>query len=122
MNDGQMQHSLNATNLADILERVLDKGIVIAGDVTISLVGVELLNIKVRLLIASVDKAMEMGINWWAHDPYLSVGTQAPTGADPAMLERMERMETALATALAANTAASVTAHDKGDNAPGTRK
>lgn len=103
MSDGKMEHSLDATNLADILERVLDKGIVIAGDVTISLVGVELLNIKLRLLIASVDKAMEMGINWWAHDPYLTAGAQAPAGADPAMLERMDRLEAALATALASN-------------------
>ncbi|AGI68583.1 gas vesicle structural protein GvpJ [Octadecabacter antarcticus 307] len=103
MNDGKMEHSLNATNLADILERVLDKGIVIAGDVTISLVGVELLNIKLRLLIASVDKAMEMGINWWAHDPFLTAGAQAPAVADPAMLERMDRLEAALATALASN-------------------
>lgn len=110
MNDGQLQHSLNSTNLADILERVLDKGIVIAGDVTISLVGVELLNIKLRLLIASVDKAMEMGINWWAHDPYLSVGAQAPTGADPAILERMDRLEAALATALS-NQGAPAIAH-----------
>jgi hypothetical protein len=103
MNNGKMEHSLDATNLADILERVLDKGIVIAGDVTISLVGVELLNIKLRLLIASVDKAMEMGINWWAHDPYLTAGAQAPVGVDPAMLERMDRLEAALAKALASN-------------------
>ncbi|MDP2740006.1 MAG: gas vesicle protein [Pseudorhodobacter sp.] len=122
MNDGQMQHSLNATNLADILERVLDKGIVIAGDVTISLVGVELLNIRLRLLIASVDKAMEMGINWWAHDPYLSVGTQAPTGADPAMLGRMDRLEAALATALASNQTAPAAAHTKGNGSRGHHK
>lgn len=122
MNDGQMQHSLNATSLADILERVLDKGIVIAGDVTISLVGVELLNIRLRLLIASVDKAMEMGINWWAHDPYLSVGTQAPTGADPAMLERLDRLEAALAIALASNQTAPVTAHNKGHSSRGRTK
>jgi len=100
MNDDKMAHSLNATNLADILERVLDKGIVIAGDVTISLVGVELLNIKLRLLIASVDKAMEMGINWWAHDPYLTAGAQTPAGVDTAMLERMDRLEASLAIAL----------------------
>jgi hypothetical protein len=67
-----MQQSLQATNLADILERVLDKGIVIAGDITISLVDIELLSIKVRLLIASVDKAKELGINWWEADPMLS--------------------------------------------------
>jgi hypothetical protein len=67
-----MQHSLQATNLADILERVLDKGIVIAGDITISLVEIDLLNIKVRLVICSVDKAKELGINWWEVDPQLS--------------------------------------------------
>ena len=60
------------TNLADILERVLDKGIVIAGDIRIQLADVELLNIKIRLLIASVDKAKEIGISWWEHDSYLS--------------------------------------------------
>jgi hypothetical protein len=62
--------------LADILERVLDKGIVIAGDIKISLADVELLNIKIRLLVASVDKAREMGIDWWQHDPYLSSQAQ----------------------------------------------
>ncbi len=59
-------------NLADILERVLDKGIVIAGDIKINLLDIELLTIKLRLLVVSVDKAKEMGIDWWAHDPSLS--------------------------------------------------
>ena len=68
----KMMHATEATNLADILERVLDKGIVIAGDIKISIADVDLLNIKIRLLIASVDKAMEMGINWWQQDSYLS--------------------------------------------------
>ena len=58
-------------NLADILERVLDKGIVIAGDIQINLLDIELLTIKIRLLVASVDKAREMGINWWEGDPSL---------------------------------------------------
>jgi Gas vesicle protein len=61
-----------STNLADLLERVLDKGIVIAGDITLFLGGVQLLTLKVRLLIASVDKAQEIGINWWQSDPALS--------------------------------------------------
>src|SRR5512144_188062 len=61
----------NDTNLADILERVLDKGIVIAGDIQINLLDIELLTIKLRLLVASVDKAREMGINWWEGDPSL---------------------------------------------------
>ena len=68
----QIVHAIEATNLADILERVLDKGIVIAGDIKIQIADVELLNIKIRLLVASVDKAMEMGINWWQQDSYLS--------------------------------------------------
>lgn len=59
-------------NLADILERVLDKGIVIAGDIKVNLLDIELLTIKIRLLVASVDKAREMGIDWWEHDPMLS--------------------------------------------------
>lgn len=59
-------------SLADILERVLDKGIVIAGDVKVNLLDVELLTIKIRLLVASVDKAKEMGIDWWESDPMLS--------------------------------------------------
>ena len=58
-------------NLADILERVLDKGIVIAGDIQVNLLDIELLTIKLRLLIASVDRAREMGINWWEGDPSL---------------------------------------------------
>lgn len=62
----------DTTNLADILERVLDKGVVIAGDIVVSLVDVELLTIRLRLLVASVDKAKEMGINWWEDDPWLS--------------------------------------------------
>ena len=63
-------HSGDGT-LADILERVLDKGIVIAGDIQINLLDIELLTIKLRLLIASVDRAREMGINWWETDPSL---------------------------------------------------
>ncbi|MFE1268242.1 gas vesicle protein GvpJ [Streptomyces sp. NPDC058758] len=64
--------SSSSASLADILERVLDKGIVIAGDIRINLLDIELLTIKLRILIASVDKAKEMGIDWWEHDPSLS--------------------------------------------------
>ncbi|MCF8308420.1 MAG: gas vesicle protein [Bacteroidales bacterium] len=68
----EITHSSQASNLADILEKVLDKGIVIAGDIKINIADVELLTIKVRLIVASVDKAKEIGINWWEEDPYLS--------------------------------------------------
>jgi hypothetical protein len=64
------------SNLADILERVLDKGIVIAGDIRINLLDIELLTIKLRLIVASVDKAKEMGIDWWESDPALSSGAR----------------------------------------------
>ncbi|HBI23460.1 MAG: gas vesicle protein [Nitrospirae bacterium RIFCSPLOW2_12_42_9] len=91
----QMAHSIQTTNFADILERVLDKGIVIAGDIKISLADVELLNIKIRLLVASVDKAMEMGINWWQTDSYLSAeARQADLEKEnKALKERLERLE-----------------------------
>ena len=59
-------------NLLDILDRVLDKGLVIAGDVRISLANVELLTIRIRLLVCSVDKAEEIGLNWWKYDPNLT--------------------------------------------------
>ncbi|MEU4998037.1 gas vesicle protein [Streptomyces sp. NPDC021622] len=62
----------SGANLADILERVLDKGVVIAGDIRINLLDIELLTIKLRLIVASVDKAKEMGIDWWEDDPALS--------------------------------------------------
>lgn len=76
MTQQKMIHATEATNLADILERVLDKGVVIAGDIRIQVADIDLLNIKLRLLVASVDKAMEMGINWWQQDSYLSCGAQ----------------------------------------------
>jgi len=72
MAQAQMIHSTEASGLAEILERVLDKGIVIAGDIKIQIADVDLLTIKIRLLVASVDKAKEMGIDWWEHDSYLS--------------------------------------------------
>jgi hypothetical protein len=92
----QLQHSVQSTNLADILERVLDKGIVIAGDINISLVGVELLSIKLRLLVASVDKAMQMGINWWENDPYLTTRARELTDENRQLQERIERIEAQL--------------------------
>lgn len=65
-------------NLVDILDRVLDKGLVIAGDIRVSLANVELLTIRIRLLVCSVDKAEEIGLNWWKYDPNLSIRTGHP--------------------------------------------
>ena len=80
-------------NLADILERVLDKGIVIAGDIQINLFDIELLTIKLRLLVASVDRAREMGINWWEGDPALSAGAQHLESENRELRERIDRLE-----------------------------
>ncbi len=77
------------TNLADILERVLDKGIVIAGDIQINLLDIELLTIKLRLLIASVDRAREMGINWWESDA--SLQSLGPDGSNDRQLQQENR-------------------------------
>ncbi|WP_295437063.1 gas vesicle protein [uncultured Thiodictyon sp.] len=66
MQRATLTHSTNSTSVADLLERVLDKGIVIAGDIRIKLVDIELLTIQLRLVICSVDKAREMGIDWWS--------------------------------------------------------
>src|SRR5690348_15960372 len=80
-------------NLADILERVLDKGIVIAGDIQINLLDIELLTIKLRLLVASVERAQEMGINWWESDPSLSSNAHQLERENRDLRERLDRLE-----------------------------
>ena len=93
MSEQRLEHSIQGSSLADILERVLDKGIVIAGDISIELVGVELLNIKLRLLVASVDKAMEMGINWWQTDPSLSASGKKLDDENKMLRDRLQTLE-----------------------------
>jgi hypothetical protein len=80
-------------NLADILERVLDKGIVIAGDIQVNLLDIELLTIKLRLVIASVDRAKEMGIDWWEHDPTLSSGRHEMVEENRRLRDRVAALE-----------------------------
>jgi hypothetical protein len=89
----QPDHRQETTNLADILERVLDKGIVIAGDIKVNLLDIELLTIKIRLLVASVDKAKEMGIDWWEHDRSLSSGRPDLALENQRLRERIEALE-----------------------------
>jgi hypothetical protein len=92
----QLQQSAGGpANLADILERVLDKGIVIAGDIQINLLDIELLTIKLRLLIASVERAQEMGINWWQSDPTLSSSAKELEEENQDLRARLERLEKA---------------------------
>jgi hypothetical protein len=89
----QQPASNDGTNLADILERVLDKGIVIAGDIQINLLDIELLTIKLRLVVASVDKAKEMGIDWWERDPTLSSGHRELEDENQRLRQRLEALE-----------------------------
>lgn len=89
---GALAHPSSAS-LADVLERVLDKGIVIAGDIQINLLDIELLTIRVRLLIASVDRAREMGIDWWEHDPTLSSRALDLAEENRQLRARLEELE-----------------------------
>jgi hypothetical protein len=82
-----------SSDLGDILERVLDKGIVIAGDIQVNLLDIELLTIRLRLIVASVDTAREIGINWWENDPRLSTGDGGRAPEDRKLEERIERLE-----------------------------
>ena len=100
MSGQELTHATSGSSLADILERVLDKGIVIAGDIKISLADVELLNIKIRLIVASVDKAKEMGINWWETDPNLSSKAAAAEKEHAGLQKRIEELEARLPQAL----------------------
>jgi len=85
--------STTGSTLADILERVLDKGIVIAGDISVSVGSTELLNIRIRLLVASVDKAKEIGINWWESDPYLSSHARELAESNQKLLEEVKHLQ-----------------------------
>jgi hypothetical protein len=86
----------SGSTLADVLERVLDKGIVIAGDISVSVGSTELLNIRIRLLISSVDKAKEIGINWWESDPHLSSRSHQLLETNRQLQARLEHLETEL--------------------------
>jgi hypothetical protein len=86
-----------ADSLADVLERVLDKGIVIAGDIQINLLDIELLTIKLRLVVASVDKAKEIGIDWWESDPALNRNSRERELENEQLRTRLEEMEGKLA-------------------------
>ena len=90
--------SPSSTSLADLLERVLDKGIVIAGDIEVRLLDIELLTLKLRLLIASADTAKSMGIDWWEHDPALSsrARDRELESENRELRERLERLERAI--------------------------
>ncbi len=92
-----IEHSTSGATLADLLERILDKGIVIAGDIKVKIVDIELLTIQIRLLVCSVDKAREIGVDWWVNHPAFS--PHQPERLPDSVLkleERLARLETRL--------------------------
>lgn len=93
-----VQHNGQSNTIVDVLEKVLDKGVVIAGDITVGIADVELLTIKIRLIVASVDKAKEIGMDWWEHDPFLSSKAEnnhskSLEEENKKLLERLESLE-----------------------------
>ena len=82
-----------STGLVDVLDRVLDKGLIVAGDIRISLADVELLTIRIRLLVCSIDKAEQIGLDWWRHDPNLTMKARALTAENDALREQVRVLE-----------------------------
>jgi hypothetical protein len=88
-----------STGLVDVLDRVLDKGLVVAGDIKVSLAEVELLTIRIRLLVCSIDKAEQIGLDWWKYDRHLSPGRQALSAETEELREQVRVLERRLASA-----------------------
>jgi hypothetical protein len=86
-----------STGLVDVLDRVLDKGLVVAGDIKVSLAEVELLTIRIRLLICSIDKAEQIGLDWWKYDHHLSPGRQALSAENEGLKKQVRTLERQLA-------------------------
>jgi hypothetical protein len=82
-----------STGLVDVLDRVLDKGLVIAGDIRVSLAEVELLTIRIRLLVCSIDKAEQIGLDWWRQDPNLSVAARRLSVENEVLREQVRALE-----------------------------
>jgi hypothetical protein len=82
-----------STGLVDVLDRVLDKGLIVAGDIRISLADVELLTIRIRLLVCSIDKAEQIGLDWWRHDPNLTMKARALSAENDALRQQVRQLE-----------------------------
>lgn len=82
-----------SSGLVDVLDRVLDKGLVIAGDIRVSLAEVELITIRIRLLVCSIDKAEQIGLDWWRQDPNLSVAARRLTVENDVLREQVRALE-----------------------------
>ncbi len=97
---------VRSTGLVDVLDRVLDKGLVVAGDIKVSLAEVELLTIRIRLLVCSIDKAEQIGLDWWKFDHHLSPGKQALSAENEELKKQVRALERQLATQMRRRTAA----------------
>jgi len=97
---------VRSTGLVDVLDRVLDKGLVVAGDIKVSLAEVELLTIRIRLLVCSIDKAEQIGLDWWKFDHHLSPGKQALSAENEELKKQVRALERQLATLMRRRTAA----------------
>src|SRR5438270_12335793 len=95
-----------SSGLVDVLDRVLDKWLVVAGDIKVSLAEVELLTIRIRLLICSIDKAEQIGLDWWKYDHHLSPGKQALSAENDDLRKQVRALERQLATLMRRRTAA----------------
>ena len=98
-----------STGLVDVLDRVLDKGLVVAGDIKVSLAEVELLTIRIRLLICSIDKAEQIGLDWWKFDHHLSPGKQALSAENEELRKQIRVLERKLAALTRRRSAATLT-------------
>jgi hypothetical protein len=87
-----------ASGLVDVLDRVLDKGLVIAGDIKVSLAEVELLTVRIRLIVCSIDKAQEIGLDWWKYDHHLAPGRNRDQAENEALREQVRLLERKLET------------------------
>jgi hypothetical protein len=88
-----LQPGSRSTGLVDVLDRVLDKGLVIAGDIKVSLAEVELLTIRIRLIVCSLDKAQEIGLDWWRYDHHLAPGTLGVAAENDRLREQIKILE-----------------------------
>ena len=114
-NPGDYASQRSADSLADLLERILDKGIVIAGDVVINVLDIELLTLKLRLLVASVDTARQMGIDWWQDDPFLSRDARSLEQENRQLRQRVNELETGAQQSGSVQRSAAEQPADRGD-------
>src|SRR5262245_56875664 len=102
-----------STGLVDVLDRVLDKGLLIAGDIRVSLAEVELLTIRIRLIVCSIDKAQEIGLDWWKYDHHLAPGRERLSAENEMLKRQVRQLQKQLSTVTARSSAPRVARRTK---------